>query len=394
MPNPTIDNRGTIAGPGMHVLLVGISEYPHLPDPANPPTPNTWNFKRLASPALSAFRVYEWLIANEEFLRLPLKTVRMLLSPSALELAAAPGMAALGAPLATRAEFGAAVAQWRKDASDHSDNVTMLYYGGHGLQRGPGESILAFQDFGEPMVPKLNNCVRVSNIRAGMAPSAEFPTIAMTQFYFFDACRVVPDGIEKFDELAIPDVFEVLLNFADHRNAPTYFATVDGALAVARRGQMTAFCEALLDGLRRGAYQPKDVGGRVVWPISAAALKDAIESYFSRRKIAQEIRLDGHGRDPELLYLKSPPEVEFDVEFVPERVAGGGEFQLWDEGDQTKLHKVPIPQSPIFITQSAGNYRVVVDSDQLLARYRSSIMWVTQRMTAPWRHDLTASLKP
>jgi len=52
-----INNTGALAGqPGIHALIVGVSEYEHLPAANAISGDPVFGMKRLASPALSALR--------------------------------------------------------------------------------------------------------------------------------------------------------------------------------------------------------------------------------------------------------------------------------------------------------------------------------------------------
>ena len=54
-----IDNRATVNGPGVHALIVGVSNYQALPDHDDPPQERPGPSTRLTSGALSAFAFYE-----------------------------------------------------------------------------------------------------------------------------------------------------------------------------------------------------------------------------------------------------------------------------------------------------------------------------------------------
>ena len=78
--------NNNVAGAGVHALIVGVSDYLNLPDAGDhDPSDETWNLNKLSSPALSAFKIFEFLTTVG--LRLPLKTVRLLLSPSPARVA-------------------------------------------------------------------------------------------------------------------------------------------------------------------------------------------------------------------------------------------------------------------------------------------------------------------
>src|SRR6266480_8101471 len=98
-----LDNRGTMSAdtPGVHLLIVGVSDYVNLPDEDDLPHPE-WKLNKLTCASSSAYAVFNWLKNNQ--LRLPIKTIRLLLSPSQHEITAVPALAGL-APRANRQNF-------------------------------------------------------------------------------------------------------------------------------------------------------------------------------------------------------------------------------------------------------------------------------------------------
>src|SRR4051794_7923455 len=120
MPDPLcLDRTAALAGqPGVHALIVGISEYDNLPGIDSGGDPE-FQMKRLASPALSAFRFHSWLMQRDAAGKLvaPLKTCRILVAPSALERQAEPTIDSIpNAGKPTMLEFAEAAAAWRQSA--------------------------------------------------------------------------------------------------------------------------------------------------------------------------------------------------------------------------------------------------------------------------------------
>ena len=76
------DQREVLRGkPGMHALIVGISEYPHLTQTSAP-----WlNLVSNSSGAITGYRISQWLIQHQHQLVAPLATCRLMISPSAEE---------------------------------------------------------------------------------------------------------------------------------------------------------------------------------------------------------------------------------------------------------------------------------------------------------------------
>src|SRR4051794_1449431 len=93
------DQRDQLQGrPGLHALIAGASFYRHLPGGGGAPAEKTYGLKQLSSTALTAYRVYQWILQRKDQLPVPLATVRLLLSPSQAELDAEPGMKGLVDP--------------------------------------------------------------------------------------------------------------------------------------------------------------------------------------------------------------------------------------------------------------------------------------------------------
>lgn len=134
-PNPAEGPVIPIPGPGIHALVVGVSDYTYLPAPEDPPVDESWNFVKLSSPALSAFRIYQWLVKNKDNLPLPLKSIRLLVAPSAAEQGADADLKNLQAVVPTWDAFHDAVWAWREDAGKNPQDITFFYFAGHGLQR-------------------------------------------------------------------------------------------------------------------------------------------------------------------------------------------------------------------------------------------------------------------
>jgi hypothetical protein len=403
-----IDNRATVQGPGLHALIVGVSEYTNLPNHDDPPDPATWDLKKLGAPALSAFRLMKWLEHPDTMLSRPLKTCRVLLSPSRAELAIEPALPAFlaahaaagqnnGVPPATRDEFQEAAAAWRDDAKDAPENVTFFYFGGHGIQLGPEEAIMIFADIFDKKGPTLSRCARFSNLRNGMAPSAEFNNIANRQFYFVDCCRYMPEPAKNLYNPQVPEIFEVTLNTLDRREAPVFFATVDGSIATGWRGQETVFAKALLHALKNGADDPEDdvVPGAVVWPVTATSLKVAIERYILRNGLGQDVVLSSLVKDPVLVNLTDPPKVDVEVEILPSSLLGKCNVGLLDENQTALFEEDPWQTSPI-TRQSvpAGAYRIQVTSNLLANSPYSKLIFINNRFKIPWRHNLSTLLAP
>jgi hypothetical protein len=388
-----IDKRAAVAGPGVHALIVGVSDYLNLPAHDDPPVEGTWFLNKLTSAALSAFKTYECV--RQSRLALPLKTVRLLLSPSAVEVAAEPALGTAGASRASRAAFEKFALEWREDAKSNPDDMTILYFSGHGMQRGPEEGVLLLEDFLAPGA-SLAKCFEIGNIRNGMAPSDTYPNIALTQFYFIDACLTRQETQKKFVNPQVPDVFDTELNRVDKRQAPMLFSTIDGAIALGRVGKPSHFAEALTLALQRAAEEPdQDLAGNTFWPITSLTIKNALDLYYAKHKLGTNVKMGGVVGLPVIRKLPGPPEVEISVQVQPDSLGNPYGIWLYDDGNIAVPQCNPTQQTQFEITVKAGLYRVQVDSPRLQSNpYRSQLRFITQRVPRPWLHNIESFLKP
>ena len=77
-----IDRRKEFVGqPGLHAILIGVSDYEYLPDYDQPPDPTKFRFSKLSGPGLTVKAVFDWISASATRLAQPLKTCRVLLAP-------------------------------------------------------------------------------------------------------------------------------------------------------------------------------------------------------------------------------------------------------------------------------------------------------------------------
>lgn len=385
-----INNQAAVAGPGVHALIVGVSDYTKLPDFGELSPDDSWSLTKLTSPALSAFKIFDFITTNA--LRLPLKTVRLLLSPSAVELAAEPKLAATTSTRATRSAFESFATDWRKDASVNRDDMTLFYFAGHGTQRGSEDAVLMLEDF-LIGAASLGRCFEIKNIKDGMAPSPTFPTIALTQFYFVDACMDRNAKLKALVNPTVPPVFDVELNVVDRRSAPLIYSTVDGAIALGRDGKPSHFAEALTRAFERGAEEPDEVTGE--WAVTAPTIKNALDYYYIKHELGTLVTPGSLVGSPVIRYLPGPPDVDICVEVQPDTLAAPYGFEVLDQNKAAVARFNPAEKTKFGLTVKAGFYLLQVDSARLTANpFRSPGRPFMRSSVKPWTHNLVALLKP
>jgi hypothetical protein len=382
--------NNNVQGPGVHALIVGVSDYLNLPDAGEPSSDATWSLNKLTSPALSALKIFDFIRTSG--LRLPLKTVRLLLSPSQVELNVEPALANATPTRANRTALDAFALDWRNDASKNPEDMTLFYFAGHGTQRGPEDAVLMLEDFLIPGAP-LARCLEISDIRGGMAPSPTFPNIALTQFYFVDACMDRNAKLKTFVNPKVPEVFGVELNVVDRRAAPLFYSTVDGAIALGRTGKASHFAEALTLALQRAAEEPDEVTGQ--WPVTAVTIRNALDLYYTKNQLGTLVKMGSIVGSPVIRNLAGPPDIDIAVEVQPDSLGIPLAIDVFDENNLAVAGGNSSGNTKFGLTVKAGVYRVQVVSGRLLSNpYRSPLRPFMKPTLKPWTHNLASLLKP
>jgi hypothetical protein len=371
-----VDNRAELGqAPGLHVLIAGVSTYPHLPGGGGAPAPNAFGMQQLSSAALSAFRVYEWVVAHGANFPVPLATLHLLLAPSQAELDAEPKLAGSSSSC-TLVDLQGSAKEWRTDAAVDPAGMTLFYFAGHGVQRSRGDSVLLLQDFGDGLGETLSKAVNEQNLHNGMAPAPAHPNIARTQLYFFDACRLRPEEFNAYEQMQTGSVFDQPRAGADDRSAPTYFASVPGTVAYGRRAQQTLFSTALLDCLGGGAAELREVGGQERWTVTHMTLAERLSEYVHELADAagaeQDIRSGGFGPDRIIHFLDAAPTVRVELNIDPTPALGFAKVAIFDDAGapatQSPLPK-PLEPHPYPTELPAGIYTIRADIEPANPEY-------------------------
>jgi Caspase domain len=345
------DNRANLQGkPGLHALVAGVSAYPHLPGGIGAPAPDSFGMQQLSSTALTAYKMYCWLQEWQDRLRVPLATCRLILSPSPTELEVESKLRDL-ADRCTQNNFRTAANEWREDSRKHKENVTLFYFAGHGVQRNKSDQVLLMEDFGDGIGGTLDKSVNTNNLFYGMTPTATYLNTALTQLYFIDACRVLPSRFKNFEQMSVPDVFNVELSGADQRHAPVFYAAVPGSKAYAVKGEQTLFSKALLACLTGGAGELRELeDGQERWCVSLLSLSEKLGEYIriqnQESDSEQDFRVDGIGtKDVIIHYLDKPPLVDIVFEVDPLEALPFTRVEVLDDAGQP-IPGLPMPLDP------------------------------------------------
>lgn len=352
--------------PGVHALLIGVSDYPALPDDdADPPVPHHLGLIKLASPALTVHRIHQWLLRRQHFLPRPLATCRVLVSPSPGEVAVS---AALGDVVerARRSDVVNAIIAWRRDLSRHPDNIGLFYFAGHGVKRERRDDVLLLEEFGSNENRILQHAIDTTSLIDGMAPSKQFPNIARTQLYFFDACRVQPKIFRDYETVAVDPIWDTtVLSAEDNRSMLVIYTTLPGAEAYGPPNDQSLFSRALIRCLDGTAAESFDPAMRD-WAVTATSLAGHIATELDSVNIEYKRTQNAEvGRTPKqriaLNRLERPPEVTINLTIAPVAARDYTQVQVLDGKRDRDALALPFPVDPIPFsgTLDAGLYRIV-----------------------------------
>jgi len=314
-----IDRKAQVGDdePGVHALIIGISDYSYLPAPGPGAAAGRFGFYKVQGPAASAIALTQWLAgAGADYvLAAPLKTVRLLLLPSAAEAVPAwPNGEAGPTDVVTIAQ---AVEDWRNDCNTcEGKNIALFYFGGHGINFSSDDVLLAMGDVGHPADNpySFERFLRVKNIFEAMQPSDLYMNMARTQFYFIDACRTLnsratanPNGPN------VRQIFTPPSNTMENRVAPIFFAAQTGDPAFAPSPEGTKYGLALIRALKNSSAAPKlDSASKVIFPIGTDSLEKAINNAMRR-----DLPVRGYRQDVDLVWRRAAPDIELQVEVRP-----------------------------------------------------------------------------
>lgn len=312
------DNTGLVyrspdPGPGLHVLLVGISSYRYLGEGEEERT-QTYKLGQLDSAAQTAGAFAHWLFRSEVDLSWPVRTIRLLASPSAIEAA---GMPLLSEALpATFANFKQALKGWRRDANTGVEGAALFYHSGHGIQRTRGGSTLLLSDFLDPDEPTLAHAVDFNAIYDGMA-EPKYQDMARTQLYFVDACRTDFAGLQDLANANPPEIWDISEGGRDDRVAPVFYGASVGREAFGAQipGEVSAFGCDIMSCLSGSAADliRNPAGAR--WTVTIGTLADTIallvaEANRGPGRNMRNFMIDRWTKlDTPLVTLPAPPEV-------------------------------------------------------------------------------------
>lgn len=282
--NPFFDAALPPDQPQTHVLVIGVSAYPHLSGGdlhASQPATKSFGLNQLTSPAVSATSLTDWLLTHHHNPAAPLGSIELLLSPTAYtpsdsaeaRLGVAPGTS-LAVEEARFNSIKAATSRWFLRTDTHEDNVALFYFCGHGLEA--SDQYLLPADFGADPLDWTANIINFTTTYRNLERGK-----AKTQCFFLDACRDRPSDLQA--QAAMGPLGQPLIGpqsgVAHERDAPIYLAAAPRRSAAGLPGQKSFFTSALIQCLNgMGARQL----GSVHAPIDHESLRPALRELVHR----------------------------------------------------------------------------------------------------------------
>jgi hypothetical protein len=246
--------------PGVHALIIGISEYPFMAGGARSgDVSNNYGLGQLYVSAKTAARLFGWLRARDSFAERPLKSCRLLLSPQhGREAEYVAAVAGENFDLPDFESVRRNIIAWadefrRQRSAQFQANASIFFFSGHGLEYSSTPSIVA-RDFLDPTsgeaglqynvaILGLRNALRTYNLSAS--------------FFFIDACRNVPFGLMTVNPVGDPVLKPSTTFVTTPRPLAWIQATSTGAFAYSPadvEADGTFFGQALINAL--SGYPP------------------------------------------------------------------------------------------------------------------------------------------
>ena len=362
------DDIGRIE-PGLHALLIGVSRYPRLSG-GDDMAEQTYGLGQLDSPARTIGNIAASLLDMRNDLTPPLKTLRVLASPSDGEGSLAvpstptsPERLLRDLPGATLANVQDAAKRWRDDASRCNDDATLFYFAGHGIQRSLGDAILLLEDFLSGATV-LDHAVDINNIYNGMANPSQ-PGMARQQIFVVDACRTSLSALRRLEMPPTASVFDIDLGGTDDRVAPIFLSAAAGHVAFGADGGLSLFGQDFIRCFSGGAAECLPDGDDRAWFLTIGELAKALRTLvdISNSRSGGKARTFDVAKyvaslETRLRRYAGPPLVECRFLVNPEDARAATALVLTDHLDRP-VHKFPGPPfpHPYEFQVSAGHYR-------------------------------------
>jgi hypothetical protein len=340
------------AAPSTHAIVIGVGDYPHLPDGSSErKTKDHANLEQLTSPPISARKFASWLIGSFEHPEKPLATVSLLLSESKPKPFVNPRTREKsGIKLADFENTETAIQDWIKRGNLNPNNLLLFFFCGHGLALGPDLALL-LADYGADEFGSLKGAIDFRRFRLGMNCCR-----ASEQCFFVDACRTESE-ILKDATARTP------IQAGTRETGPTwsklyqpiFYSTMHGEKAYSIPKQPSIYTEALLQGMRDLAAQ--DSTGH--WRVNTIRLLEAVDHVVRRRALELKMVVPPSGdavSKIDLNRLNGPPKALLYVTTHPPEALRDVAIACKQEGFKVVTAQLESDKAELVVQLPAGRY--------------------------------------
>ncbi|WP_196485282.1 caspase family protein [Burkholderia vietnamiensis] len=257
--------------PGIHILLVGVDNYPHLHAKDGSPTDLGAGFNVLDAPSYSSNLLAQRFAAGD--LRLPdvtVKSIDVLSSRGTVPLL----HSRIKPENPTFDNVRAAIERWYALGEQSEENLLVFYFCGHGLQHSARSHSLLCADFGSHKLSPFDHAIDYEGFESGMRTCA-----ASRQIFLIDTCRASATELtNQFSGTGRSVVARRAPDDLSRVSQSVLWATAGGAQAWAPDSEPSVFASAFLQCLR-GAGAELDIrSGATV--ATAASIQRAMAAYL------------------------------------------------------------------------------------------------------------------
>lgn len=314
--------------PGIHVLLIGVSNYFHLPGGKKTPFPEGAGFQPLDAPDFSCRKLGDWF--SQERLAHPTLDIKSIdLLASNVKFGLHPDRVTVDVP--TFANVQAAVDRWFTLGNLSPDNLLIFYFCGHGLQQGVASHSLLCADFGSLSNNPFAHAVHYEGLEAGMRTCA-----AKQQVYLLDICRRTDQEIDrKFSGPGSALVGRLAPMDSTDVAQSVIWATSGGREAWGRDRSPSAFAEAFIKSFDGAAATTHSrMNGMFATPKSISTATAAWID--AKREIQQEPQLSQPVGQNFILHKFDTFKVPVFVRCDPNERTEEADLSCWQENRRVK----------------------------------------------------------
>lgn len=299
----------------VHVMIIGVGKYPHLPGGGSTPAKRTLGLGQLTSPPVSARNFCQWFLDRYHNPDRSLGSIEMFLSeaqPTPFDLPLGAGHIEVAS--ARMENIDSAFYQWKDRCKSHPDNLLVFYFCGHGVQIG-ASNILLLEDYGENYDAPFRGAIHFNRMWKGLSG-----VVAGHKCFFVDACSNVPWEGQDIEDTEANGFLSITNDYRYWDRLTVIRAAVDGRSAYGRKKLVSRFTRALMECLNgRGAIYNRDNNR---WEITNQSLTNPLSIIMDEINDEEKGKAQVHSPDhnPGVVTLQvqeGVPDVPVVIEFRP-----------------------------------------------------------------------------